>query len=511
MVETMQQARSSTQLVRGLTLPHTVSLVVGGVIGTGIFLKTATMSHYVQSPKWVLLAWFVAGVLSLMGALVYAEISRLVPKTGGEYAYLRETYGPAPAYMFGWMRVAVGAAGSIAAYAIGMSDFLFPMLQSWFPSISKPWVVVPFGHLFPSLHELHPWVSSPSLQFINDAVYAMKKSLVDFTWDFGPKQVVAVSVILFFSFINCLGVRAGGRIQTILTMIKVSGMLLIAAGVLFLSSSASLAHLAPASGGAWKGWSLFGMAMLQALWAYDGWNLTPMVAGEVRDPTRNVARALIFGMLGVFLIYVLLSFFYFYALPFEQILQAKSKFVSNPNAKPVATMVVQSFAPHWGWKLASLLFVLSSVGALNGSILTSARVPFAMAQDGLFFRRLGEVSPRSKVPFWSIVAQAIWSSVIALSGSYDAITDAVLFASWIFYGITAIGYFKIYRRYSQSELGIYRLFIVPGFCLVFSLVALALVINSCYQNPWGSFAGAVLMLLGVPFYLVFRKKSRSVQ
>jgi APA family basic amino acid/polyamine antiporter len=248
--------------------------------------------------------------------------------------------------------------------------------------------------------------------------------------------------------------------------------------------------------------------MLAALWAYDGWNAMPMVGGEVRNPERNVPRALIGGMLAVIAIYCLANLAYFYALPFAEVVTASS--TSHRGALPVATKAAQTFLGPLGGRLISITFIVSVMGALNGLILSSARVPFAMARDGLFFSRFSAVNSASRVPVWSIIFQAVWSSVLAVSGSYDQLTDYVIFASWIFYGMTTSAVFVL-RRKMPEALRPYRTLGYPVIPFVFVLVAVWLVINTLLARPVESATGLALILLGLPvfFYCRYRQQQQN--
>jgi APA family basic amino acid/polyamine antiporter len=247
--------------------------------------------------------------------------------------------------------------------------------------------------------------------------------------------------------------------------------------------------------------------MLAALWAYDGWNAMPMVGGEVRNPERNIPRALIGGMLAVMAIYCLANLAYFYALPFAEVVTSSS--TGHPHALPVATKAAQTFLGDWGGKLISIAFILSALGALNGLILSSARVPFAMARDGLFFSRFSEVNAGSHVPVWSIIIQAVWGSVLAVSGSYDQLTDYVIFASWIFYGMTTSAVFVLRRKMPDAARP-YQTLGYPLIPLVFVLVALWLTINTLVARPVESATGLILIALGLPVFAYYRyRRQRS--
>jgi basic amino acid/polyamine antiporter, APA family len=459
-------------LVRGLTLTHASCLVVGTVIGAGVFLKAAVMAQAVGSPALVLAAWVVAGLLSLAGALTYAELAALLPHAGGEYVFLREAYGRAPAFLFGWMRMVVGATGAIAGLAVGLATFLAALIP-----LDSVWAERTF-------HVLGQTV----------------------TWQFGMRQVVAVGVILLLSAVNCAGVRLSGHVQTFVTALKVLGIAMIIVGVFLFSEGARWENLAsPAGGAGWVGLSAFGTAMLAALWGYDGWNQMPMVAGEVRNPERNLARALVGGTVVVMAIYCLANLAYFYALPFQDVVTSNSTLYRD--APPVAAKAAETFLGGLGARLVAVIFVLSTLGALNGVILMSARVPYAMARDGLFFARLATVSDGTRAPVISIVVQAVWASLLALSGTFDQLTDCVIFASWIFYGLVASSVFVLRRKMADAA----RPYRTPGYPVVpifFLLAAAWLVLNTMQTRPLESAVGLALIALGLPFYAYFFRLRR---
>ncbi|HWQ33559.1 MAG TPA: amino acid permease [Blastocatellia bacterium] len=461
-----------SQLIRGLTLTDTTALVIGTVIGTGVFIKTAVMAQSVGSPGLVLAAWVAAGLLSLAGALTYAELGAMLPHAGGEYVYLRHSYGETSAYMFGWMRFFVAGSASIASLGAGFAIFL-----SAFVPLTTVWAEAKFTLLG---------------QTIN--------------WQFGTKQVVAVAAILLLSGVNCLTVAFGGKVQSLLTVLKIGGIAIVVGGVFFFSKTATWSNLAtPQNTPAWSGMSAFGLAMLAALWPYDGWNNMPMAAGEVQNPGRNIPRALIGGMIAVMAIYLLANLAYLYALPFGEVVTSNS--TQYRDALPVAAKAAQSFLGEWGGKVISIAFVVSAIGALNGSILSNARVPFAMARDGLFFSGMAQVSARTRVPVFAIIIQAIWSSVLALSGTFDQLTDCLLFASWIFYGLVTSSVFVLRRKMPKAERP-YKTLGYPLMPLVFVLAATWLVINTLKERPVESVAGLVLIAVGLPFYFWFRLVQR---
>ncbi len=459
-------------LVRGLTATHTTALVVGIVIGTGMFLKTAVMTQDVGTPALVMTAWVAAGLLSLAGALSYAELGAMLPAAGGEYVYLKKSYGDTAAFLFGWQRFIVAGSGSNASLASGFAIFLAAFLPL-------------------------------------NAVWARREvSLLGQTidWQFGPRQLVAVGAILFLSVINCFSVALGGKVQSALTVLKIGGIAFLVLGIFLFSGSADWSHLRAAAGArAWSGWAAFGTAMLAALWAYDGWNNMPMAAGEVQEPGRSIPRALIGGMLVVMAIYCLANLAYFYALPVDEVMTSNS--TRYRSALPVASKAASTFLGEYGGKLVAVAFVISAFGALNGAILSNARVPYAMARDGLFFARMAALSERTRVPVWSLAVQAVWSSVLAVSGTYDQLTDSLLFASWIFYGLVTSSVFVLRRKMPDAPRP-YRTFGYPVVPAIFVLVSAWLVVNTLVEKRIESVTGIVLILAGLPLFFWFRSRSR---
>ena len=459
---------ATKELVRALSLRDAIALVLT-VIGTGVFLKTATMAQLVGSPSKVLLVWVVAGLLSLAGALTYAELGAMIPEAGGDYVFLREAYGGLAAFLFGWTNLAVIATGGIAAVATILASFLAAFLP-----LDAIWATRDFHLLGQVVH-----------------------------WRMGIQQLVAVAVIILFSAINARGVAAGARVQWVATLAKLGGIAIIVVGVFLLSHTGSWQHLrAPVTAGiVGGGLSAFGAAMLAALWAYQGWANVAMVAGEIEKPERNIPRALIYGMVIVIGVYLVTNLSYFYALPFGEVLTSNS--TAYRDALPVAAKAAQTFFSY-GAKLVSIAFIIAVIGTLNGIILMNARVPFAMARDGLFFRQLGDLSPTTSVPVTAIWVQAVWASVIALSGTFDQITTSVMFALWIFFALVGSSLFVLRRKLPAAP----RRYRTPGYPVVpilFILVAIWLVINSLKAYPVESAAGLFLIALGLPFFFFFRR------
>jgi APA family basic amino acid/polyamine antiporter len=451
-----------------LSLRDAIALVLT-VIGTGVFLKATPMAQLVGSPSNVLWAWLAAGLLSLAGALTYAELGAMMPEAGGEYVFLREAYGDLPAFLFGWTSVMLIASGGLAAVATALASF-----AGSFVPVNAVWTTHDFHLLGQVIH-----------------------------WRLGLQQVIAVAVILLFAAINARGVELGGKVQWAATVAKLGGIGIIVLGAFLLSKTGSWANLhkpvtetiAPSGVGA------FGAAMIAALWAYQGWSNLPMVAGEMEKPERNVPRALIYGMVLVIVVYLLTNIGYFYALPFGEILTANS--TAYRDALPVAAKAAQAFSSY-GAQIVSIAFIIAAIGALNGITLMNSRVPFAMARDGLFFGALADLSEDTRAPAKAIWFQGIWACVLALSGTFDQITTSVIFAVWLFTALVGSSLFVLRRKLPVAPRR-YRALGYPVVPALFVAVAAWLVINSLSATPVESVAGLVLMAIGLPFYFYFRR------
>jgi basic amino acid/polyamine antiporter, APA family len=436
-------------LLRRLGFKESFAIVVGSMIGTGVFLKTAVMAQEAGSPLYVLLAWLVAGLLSFMGALAYAELGCLFPAAGGEYVFLRKAYGPLTGFLYGWTRFWIASPGSIAAYAIGSVTFL----ESFLPVTSH-------------------------------------------------RSEMAIAIIVLFTTLNCFSVQFGGAVQTAMTAMKILMIFGLAASILTFGAGTGWDHLGSATASAgWKSWSGFGAAVLAALWAFDGWNNLSMAAGEIRNPDRVIPRALAWGLIAVLFLYVGVNLAYFYALPFAEIVNSNSSL--HPDALPVATKAaLQSFGGA-AVAILSIAFVFSALGAMNGTILTGARVPYAMAQDGLMWSRLGEANARTHSPVASTVVQGVWACVLAISGTFDQLTNCIVFSSWIFYALVTFSLFHFRRTLPAPA---YRTPAFPWPPIVFIACALLLIVNTLWTMPRESLAGLGLIAAGIPVYFLFRNR-----
>jgi len=453
---------SSEKLVRGLTLVDASSIVIGTVIGTGIFIVPAYMAQAVGSPFLVLGVWIFAGFLSLAGALTYAELGAAFPAAGGEYVYIREAYGPLFGFMYGWTYFLVGKTGSLATLATGFALYL--------------------GDLIP----LQKVYFRYEYNFFGHAAAITLSHQV----------IVAIGAICFLSVVNIFGVVTGGRLQSFLTAVKVGlVLLLVILGLTIGHGSVSnlSTHLTPLAKTGLL--SLFGVAMVKALWAYDGWNNCNMVAGEVKNPQRNIPLSLIYGTGGVMLLYLLANFVYFYILPVERV-------AASPR---VAAEVARSFLGSSGGTFVVVAVLISTFASINGSILSGARIYFAMAEDKLFFARVAEVHPKYRTPVFSIMVQAIWASVLTLTGTYDQLLTYVIFAEWILYALGTSSVFVLRKKYPHLERP-YKTWGYPVVPMLFVLVAVLLLANTIVTDAKDSLMGLLLIALGLPAFWFWRRK-----
>jgi len=450
------------ELVRGLGPWASTAIVVGTMIGTGIFLKPAEMAREGRFVSIVFAAWIVGAILSIFGALSYAELGAAIPEAGGEYAYLRRGFSPVWGFLFGWMHSIVGRPSSAASIAAGMMRFL----SFFVPALAVPLVTV---HI--SIPGLTGWIKPYDFQF---------------TW----AQPFAVFWILVITGINYLGVRLGGGVQVFLTAIKILSIVLII-GIAFL-----LPNPAPQPAGpVWPAGSESGLltaflaALAAALWAYDGWEDLNLVGSEVKDPHRNFPRALVGGVSFVALIYILFSAACLKVLPFDSV----------ANSAHVASDVVDRILGHGfaGW--VTLAMVISALGSMNSSILSGARVPYAMARDHAFFRVADGIHPVYRTPARALLFQGVLTSIMALTGTFEELTNLFIFAGWIFYGLAVVALFRL-RKTERDLPRPYRCWGYPWVPGAFVVGALALTINLWLVRPGRSSVGLLLILAGLPFY-----------
>ncbi|MGQ0833663.1 MAG: amino acid permease [Gammaproteobacteria bacterium] len=467
------------ELRRDLTLTHGIAIVVGITIGTGVFLKSAPMAQAVGSPMLVMAAWAVAGLVATLGALCFAELGTLMPRAGGEYLYLRAAFGDLPGFLYVCMSFIIGGA-SLAAYGTAFAIFLSDVVP-----LPAPWV-------------------ERTVEIFGQPV----------AWQFGVRQVIGIAVITIFTIVNLAGVAFGGRVQTFLTSLKVIALLGLIAGVFLFAQGSGASGVAAATGDALTTpapaaavtASAFGVAMLAALWAYSGWQYLPMTAAEVRDPARNVPRAVIGGGLLVVALYLLVNAAYFQALSFEAVVTSSS--TAYPNAPAVGARAAQTFLGSDAHAIAAVIFLISTVGALNGVLLTRARVPYAAARDGLFFERFARLSPGASVPAVSIVLHGVLAIVLAVSGTFDQLTNLATLIFVLFWALSGTALFVLRRKLAQAP----RPFRVPAYPFVplgFVLIMVGILVSALIENPAEAGTTFALLALGLPLYPFFRHRAQA--
>jgi basic amino acid/polyamine antiporter, APA family len=458
----MPTETSRTELKRDLGTWPAMSIVVGTVIGSGIFLVPKTMIQRVGSVEWVFVIWVVGGLLSLAGALSYAELAAAMPEAGGEYVFLREAYGPMWGFIYSWTQMWVAKSGSIATLATGF----FVYLSNFFAPLDTVFYTIPLP-LGPNGGPL------------------------ELRWG----QLFAIGLIAFLGWLNYFGVKLGGGVQVTVTAIKVILIaVVIAAGLLV-----GHAHTAPATPVAVATFSGFIAALVAALWAYDGWNNVSMVSSEIRDPQKNLPLALIGGTLAVIAIYMLANAAYFRVMTPHEV----------AGADRVAADMMRKIWHAPGANAVSIAAMISIFAALNGSILTGSRVPYAAAREGYFFSAIGYVNPKYHTPGVSIAALSAWAGVLVLTGKYDDLFNLVIFASWILYGMTAAA--VIVLRIKRPEMvRPYRTLGYPVVPILFVAGASVLLLTTIRDRPRESLMGIVLILLGLPFYFYWRKAALRI-
>jgi len=448
-----------TELKRALGPWAAASIVVGTVIGSGIFLVPKTMIQKVGTVEAVFAVWVVGGLLSLAGALSYAELAAALPEAGGEYTFLREAYGPLWGFLYSWTQMWVAKSGSIATLATGF--FLY--LTTFFEPLKGVVYTVPL-HIGPN------------------------GGLLEIQYG----QLFAIALILSLGWLNYYGVKLGGNVQVAVTLLKVA----LIAAIIVAGLALGHAHAPETSRVGPLTFSGFIAALVAALWAYDGWNNVSMVSSEIKDPQKNLPRALIGGTLCVIAIYILANAAYFHVLKPSEV----------AGSTRVAAEMMRKIFHSPGAAAVSIAAMISIFAALNGSILSGARVPYAAARDGYFFYAIGRVHPRHRTPGVSIMVLNLWACVLVLSGKYDDLFNLVIFASWILYGMTAAAVLVL-RKKRPDLLRPYRTLGYPAIPILFLIGAGILLFSTAVERPRESAMGLGLMALGLPFYYYWKRQS----
>jgi APA family basic amino acid/polyamine antiporter len=439
-----------------LNTSHATAIVVGTIIGSGIFLVPQEMMRATGSSGVVYLAWIAGGLLSLFGAMTYAELSTLLPYAGGEYVYIRGVYGDLPAFLYMWTWFAVAKPASIASVTTGLARTL---------------------------------AIFPALRWLDGTAFHMPFAVM---WS----QIFAIAATWSITGLNYLGIRKAGDFQLVFTWLK-GVLIVVIAGICFGSLAGHWGNFATVFVGAHGGFGGFMIALIAALWAYDGWNDLTMVAGEVRNPQRSLPIALIAGLGIVGVLYMATNAAIQYILPAAQI-------AASP--RPAVTALGAIVGP-WGAGFVSIAMAVSIFVTLNGTIMSGARVPFAAARDGLFFHRMADINPRFQSPSTSLMVQALLTTGLLLAvGRFQQLFELAIFAEWLFYMITATTIF-FYRRRETGE-KIYHVWGYPVIPALFVVAAAVLLVYSYAENVKNSLIGTGIILVGVPLYTAFRKSRR---
>jgi APA family basic amino acid/polyamine antiporter len=463
---------------RTISLNTTIAIVVGGVIGSGIFMKPALMASQLGSPLILLSVWVVAGVITLFGALSNAELASMFPETGGQYVFFKKIYGNGFAFLYGWAAFAVFNTGGNASIAYICSQY-----TNYF--IELPRLAPETEHAI----RLH-------LPYIGD-IFPLE--------NIGVKGLT-VCIILLLTYISYRSLKYGGALQRVFTLLKVIAIVLLIGGVLG-SGKGSLHNITTVLPTAPHGWDLLGAyiaAIAGAFWAYDGWNNITFVAGEVKDPQKNIPRSLFAGLSFCILIYALINLAYVYVLPVDKL--AASSFVASDAAK-VAWGAI-------GGSVIALIVIISTFGTTNANVLATARVTFAMGEENRWFRWAGKVQPRYETPGNALWLNAVWAVVLILSGSFDMLTDMLIFVSWFFYGMSALGVLILRKRMKHVPRS-YKVWGYPfvplvfvGFTAFFLCTTLYTDINNYMTGKApiiNALLGIMITCIGIPVYFFSKR------
>lgn len=422
-------------------------LVMGGIIGSGIFINPYVVAQQVHSSAIILAAWGLGGVVALAGAFVWGELAAMLPEVGGQYVYLREAYHPAVAFLYGWALLLVTQTGGMAAVSITFARYFIELTGA----------------------HAHDWL-------------------------------VATLALAALTLVNCLGVKIGGRTQSLLMVVKIVAIAgLVMCGLFWTGGHTSQG---PAISERWST-TAFGAAMVPVLFAYGGWQTANFLAAEVKEPTRNLPRGLLLGVIGVIVLYLSVNWVYLRSLGASGLAESTTP----------ATAVMRLALGQRGANFIAAAIAISTLGFLSQSILTAPRVYFAMAEDGLFFRAVSWLDPRTRVPILAILLQSVWTIVIAVSGRYEQILNYVISVDFLFFGLTATTIFVFRRRVARGEMqpGVgLRMPWHPFSTALFVAICWWVVGNTIYRYTQNSLVGFSLLLAGIPVYWFWRKRSAIV-
>jgi APA family basic amino acid/polyamine antiporter len=457
-------SQPQTTLIRGLSLLDSVLLLVSGIIGSSIFLTAKDIAGPLPQPMLFLLVWVIGGVVSLFGCAAFAELGSIFPESGGQYIYLREAYGDLVAFLYGWMLFAVANGGSIAALSVASAAYT--------------------GQVFPIVSEDHIVLQLAGITITRAHVFGLL-------------------LIAILTYVNVVGLRWGTLLQNLSTWTKFAAM----AAFVFLGfaiGKGDWSHFHSHGVGLTMGLhptqliSAFGLGLIAVYWAYDGWVYITWVAGEVKEPRRNVPLAMVLGVLAVGAIYMAMNITYLYALPLSEIVQHETI------AHAAAAALFSPQAAFW----LSLMIAVSCFSAAATCTLSGARVYLAMAQDGIFFKRMAVIHPKWRTPAFSLIGQGVWAAVLTLSGGYSWLYTYVIFGMVVSYTLTVVGMFLL--RWKRPEIPRpYRCTGYPWLPAIYVLMGAAWILNTIIKRPVEAFWSSAIVLVGVPFYFYWKRSSKK--
>lgn len=468
-------SQQQTGLVKSFGFFTAFLLVAGSMIGSGVFKKVAPMTAELGSPWLVLAALLTAGLISLLGALTNAEVAGLIAEPGGQYAYFKKMYGKPFSFLYGWSMMSVVQTATAASVAYVFAESLNSLFE--LPRLSAEWEAISYGN--------ETFKFTP---FYNMGV-----------------KTVTIGLLLMLTAINYVGVKWGGLVLKVLASSVIACIVIIillclgmGGGTIDNLSTTSAVPVDKTSGLGFVG--AFFAAMMAAFWAYEGWNTVGFMGGEIKNPYKNIPRALTYGTLFVIALYMLINFAYVFVLPAERFLE-----IHNAENQIAAVEVVRSFMGTGGAIFILVLIMMSTFNSTNTTIMGAPRIYYGMANDGLFFKSVAKVHPKYKTPSNALLVQGIWASVLVLSGNFDQLTDMLIFAAFIFYGAGAYGVFVLRRKLKDVPRP-YKVFgypFIPGLFVVFCAI---LVVVSVIERPREAGIGTFLILSGLPVYFYMRKK-----
>ncbi len=488
-------ATQEQELVKGLGLTSATTLVMGSMIGSGVFIVASDIARQVDSPGLLIGAWLVTGFMTITAALAYGELAAMMPKAGGQYIYLRESLGPLWGFLYGWTLFLVIQTGTIAAVGVAFGKFF----GVFFPSVSSTnWI-------------LHFWKAPP--------IHIGPMVLGNMDVGLNTQNLVAILTIWILTVVNVFGVRTGALVQNVFTFAKAFSLaLLVVVGVLIGRNAGAVtanfsnfwaigpdhAQLGIATGVMLVA-TLIAVAQVGSLFSADAWNNVTFTAGEVKDPQRNLPLSLALGTGVVILLYVLANYVYLNVLPLHgdpHGTNVMARGIQYATEDRVGTAVMQVMFGAAGAAIMAVAIMVSTFGCNNGLILSGARVYYAMAKDGLFFRAVGHVHPRYRTPVASLMVQAVWTSILCLSGTYGQLLDYIIFAVLVFYILTIVGLFVLRRTRPDAERP-YKAIGYPVLPAIYVVMALFIDVVLLRYKPQYTWPGLIIVLVGIPVYFLW--------